>query len=232
MINDYLTLAKWRLGLGNLLAAAAGFALGAALPFNWPLFAATLIGLYFIIGSAAAFNNYFDMDIDARMARTRDRALPAGRLSPSQALVFGFALLIAGTALLWWYTNALALGTALTGFVFYVCLYTPLKRATPHTLWVGAVSGAMPPVVGYAAAAGTIDMYALALFAALYLWQLPHAFAISVYRFKEYENAGIPLFLHRAPSERSVQIAQKTFRYSLAILLVGCIAIPVLRFAL
>jgi protoheme IX farnesyltransferase len=225
-IDDYLTLAKWRLGLGNLLPAAAGFILGSGTSFDGGLFAATLLGLYFVIGSAAVFNNYLDVDIDARMERTRNRPLPAGRISPEHAFAFGAALLFAGYVVLLYYTNTLALGAAMVGFLFYLSLYTPLKRETPHTLWVGAVAGAMPPVVGYTAAAGVFDGYAFLLFIALYLWQIPHSLAISVYRFDEYKKAGIPLFIDVPPTERERVLARKVFRYSLVVLLLGCVAIP------
>ena len=213
---------------GNVLVAAAAFLFVSPELIDWPLFFILFVGLSLVISSACTFNNYFDRRLDAKMERTKNRALPAGRISPGSALVFGLVLLFFGVVVLY-QTNALALGAALLGFIVYVFLYTPLKPRTPHALWVGAVAGAMPPVVGYTAAANTLDLYALLLFVALFLWQIPHFLAIAVYRYEEYKAAGIPLFIKKNPSDKTKRLARVVFYLSLVVLLLACLALILQR---
>jgi len=220
MISTYVSLAKPRMVLGNVLVAAAAFIFAAPAVIPWVTFFFMFAGLSLVIGSGCVFNNYIDKGIDSRMERTKKRALVVGAVSGNSAIAFGSALLTAGTILLF-YTNLFALGTALLGFVAYVVFYTPLKHTSGQALFVGAVAGAIPPVVGYAAAAGTIDTTALILFALLYVWQLPHFVAIAMYRFDEYTAAGVPLLVQK-PSGKNKKRARMAFYASLVVLLLFC----------
>ena len=229
MIKTYYHLTKPGIIYGNTLAAVAGFFFAGEGPLDWPLLAATLVGLAAIIASACVFNNYADRHLDAKMERTKNRALVSGRISPRNALIFGLILLALGTLVLLLYTTLLALGTALFGFVVYVFWYTPLKPKSPNALFVGAIAGATPPVVGYTAVTGSFDIYAFFLFAALYLWQIPHFLAIAVYRYEEYKAAGIPLYITQPPGTSARRRARAVFYGSLVVLLLACLALILQR---
>jgi protoheme IX farnesyltransferase len=138
-------------------------------------------------------NNVLDRDIDARMERTKNRAIPSGRISVRSALVFACILGALGFGLLLLYTNFLATAVTLFGVVVYLCIYTPLKRTTRYSTIVGALAGAVPPVVGYAAVTNMLDVVAVALFLILVCWQMTHFFAISIFREGEYAAAGLPV---------------------------------------
>jgi len=227
VIEDFIELTKPRMTLSNVIVAAAAFAYGSHGPFNIGDFALLCVGLGLTVASGCALNNYFDRYIDSRMERTKLRALPAGRLRPAQALWWGAALFVLGAAVLMPLPPLAAL-SALAGFVSYVFVYTPLKPRTGLALFAGAFSGAMPPVVGYVAAGNGLDWVALILFAALYLWQIPHFLAISVYRYDEYTAAGVPLLVG-APGPRARRMARATFYASLIILLAFCVALILQR---
>lgn len=224
-MRAYYRLTKPGIVYGNALVAMAGFIYASNWPLHWALFAAMLAGLCLIIASACVLNNYFDRDIDANMARTVTRALVTGAVPLQSALIYGVALGIAGAALLFFFTNLLTLGVAVAGWVIYVFAYTPLKRLTPHALWVGALAGATPPVVGYVAVTNHIDSTALALFIFLCLWQVPHFLAIATYRHDEYSKAGVPLFITKTPSNRAKRWGRGIFYLSLVVLLVWCAAL-------
>ena len=215
--NQYLELTKPRLALGNLLVAGAAFIFGSPEVIDWNAFAFMFLGLWCVIGSACVFNNIYDRGIDAKMERTRSRALVTGIIAKTSAMLFGTALLMIGIGLLS-ATNIFALGAAAVGWATYVLWYTPLKHRSSLALYVGAVSGATPPVVGYAAAAGMLDWYAAGLFVILYLWQLPHFLAIARYRFDEYAAANVPLAVMRPTSDTQKLRARKIFYASLVVL--------------
>ncbi len=217
----YYNLTKPRMVYMNVIVAMAAFVFASHGGFDWHTFAAMAVGLAGVVASACAFNNYADRAMDAKMERTKQRALAAGQIAPAHALVFATALLVLGIYALH-YANPYALGSALTGFIVYVFIYTPLKPRTPYALYAGAVAGAMPPVVGYAAAAHTVDTMALALFAILFLWQIPHFLAIARYRYDEYTSAGVPLLVARPESEAERRRARTIFYLSLVVLVVVC----------
>jgi len=195
--KDYYDLAKPGLVYGNIVTVVAGFLLGvrvSSASVNGAVLAATIAGIFLVMASGCVFNNYIDRDIDARMARTKDRALVTGRVSGRAALVYGAALGVAGFGILLFYTNLAAAGAALVGFFFYVVMYSLWwKRRSPFGTVVGSVAGAVPPVVGYAAAAGRIDLAAALLFLIMVLWQMPHFYAIGIRRFGDYAAAGVPI---------------------------------------
>lgn len=151
----------------------------------------TLIGVALLVGGANALNMVYERDVDAKMARTRNRPLPTGRVSPAVAAVFGAGLGVASLPFLWGGGSPLTVGLSLLSYVLYVWAYTPLKRRSPLAILVGAVPGAMPPLLGWTAVTGTIDAGGAALFLVLFLWQLPHFVAISLFRAGEYEAAGL-----------------------------------------
>lgn len=228
-IKEYYRLAKPGIVYGNALVAAAGFLYVAHTPINWLLFLAMLVGLSLVMASACVCNNYADRDIDAAMVRTRSRPLVAGTIPLRSALIYGASLGIVGGALLFFYTTFLAFAVALVGFVLYVFLYTPLKHVSAHALWVGAVAGATPPVVGYVAITNSLDTTALWFFIFLFIWQVPHFLAIAVYRFEEYHAAGVPLFIKKAPSKGARKAGRLVFYASLVVLLVWCAALMLHR---
>ncbi|MDE2071670.1 MAG: protoheme IX farnesyltransferase [Patescibacteria group bacterium] len=228
---DYLSLIKPRMVLGNLLIAAAAFLL-ASPTIYWQQLEVMLAGLGLVIAGGCALNNWYDRAIDSKMARTATRVLPAGRIAPRRALVFGVLLVVIGFAILW-FTNPYALGAAVAGAAFYLLFYTPLKHHSGISLFVGAVAGATPPLVGYAAAAGHFDTLAWILFGGVYLWQLPHFIAISLYRFDEYAAAGVPLLVTGAPHSAAGRTAARaTFFASLIVLMGASLAVIIFRLAL
>lgn len=226
MFKDYIELAKPRMVLGNDLVAAAAFIFASRGAVEWPQFWLMLTGLSLVMGSACVFNNVHDRSLDARMARTKTRALAAGRIKPAYALALGTALLAGGIVALY-YINLLALGAALAGWIVYVLVYTPLKPRTPLALFAGALAGATPPLVGYAAAAHMLDWWAFALFMFMFLWQIPHFLAIARYRYDEYAAAGVPVLTAKPANEGERQRARIIFFSSLVVLLLFCAVLVV-----
>lgn len=193
MIKTYYMLTKPGIIMGNAITTAAGFALASKGHFDYWLFFATLMGLSLIIASAGVFNNYIDREMDAKMARTKSRALVKGLISSKNALLFATFLGIIGTFILAFYTNFLTVLVAFFGFFIYLVLYAFWKYRSFYGTLVGSLAGAVPPVVGYCAVSNHLDLGALLLFAILVLWQMPHFFAIAIYHLKDYANASIPV---------------------------------------
>lgn len=192
MINYYL-LTKPGIVLGNLVPFAAGFLLASKGVIHLEIFFAALLGLAFIMASACVFNNYIDRAKDRKMERTKNRALAAGLITPFNAILFAIMLGIIGNLILYYYTNSMAVAVANFGFFVYVILYSFWKGRTIYGTAIGSVAGAVPPVVGYCAVSHQFDAGALILFSMLVLWQMPHFFAIALYRFDDYAAAGIPV---------------------------------------
>lgn len=199
MINYYL-ITKPGIILGNLFTFAAGFLLGVRGPFPFLLFFITLMALGLVIASACVFNNYIDLDRDRQMKRTKNRPLVQGKISKEAALTFGTGLGLCGFALLYFFTNLPAFLFAAAGFFIYVLIYSLFKSHTIYGTAIGSLAGATPPVIGYAAAHGTLDLPALLLFVMLVLWQMPHFYAITLLYMKDYALAQIPVL----PLERGV----------------------------
>ncbi len=194
MFRDYYELTKPGIIYGNAVTALGGFLLASHWHPDLARGAEMLIGLALIIASGCVFNNYIDRDIDAKMERTKNRALPRGRVSGRAALVFGAILgLVGSIALL--QTNPLATAIAVGGLFFYIFPYSLwTKRYSSHATTVGAIAGAVPPVVGYTAVTNSIDAAAILLFIILVAWQIPHALGIAFRRADEYAAASIPVF--------------------------------------
>lgn len=194
MLKHYYELTKPGVLYGNALTTVAGFLMASKDGFNAVLFLATVFGSTLIIASATTINNYLDQDIDRLMTRTKNRILVVGLVKPRNALIFGILLGISGVTLLIAYVSWLVVFIGLVGFVVYVFLYGALsKRRSMHGTLVGSISGAMPILAGYAAAAGTIDAGGVIVFLILFFWQFPEFYSISIYRRKEYKAAGIPV---------------------------------------
>jgi heme o synthase len=192
-IRSYYLLTKPGIIRGNLFTATAGFLLGSMGIIDWVMLPVVLAGVALVIASGCVFNNYIDRGIDQKMKRTKKRALVTGAISGKAALAYGSALGLAGFALLAAFTNWLTVLVGAVGYIFYVVIYGIAKRKSPFGTVVGSVSGAIPPVAGYTAAAGMLDGGALILFAILTFWQMPHFYSIAMFRSKEYAAAGIPV---------------------------------------
>jgi protoheme IX farnesyltransferase len=191
-LGDYVALTKPRLNVLVVATSAAGFYLGANAPVDPLTFMATVIGTTLVAGGAAALNQLYERDTDAKMRRTRMRPLPDGRISPSEALVFGLLLSAAGLVLLLAYSTWLASLLALATLAIYLGIYTPLKRRSPLATIVGAVPGALPALIGWTAARG-ITLGGLSLFLIVFVWQMPHFMAISWLYRDDYAAAGFPM---------------------------------------
>jgi protoheme IX farnesyltransferase len=187
----YVVLTKPDVSFLVVMTTLAGFALGAVGPLDWWRMALTVIGTTLVAAGTSALNQYIERASDARMRRTASRPLPTGVLPPREALLFGAALVVTGTIGLFLATNALAAFLGLATSVTYLGLYTPLKTRTTWATLVGAFPGAMPPLIGWAAARGSLSLGAWVLFAILFLWQVPHFHAISWMYREDYARAGI-----------------------------------------
>jgi len=194
VLRDYLSLLKLRIVV-LLVATAVGAMLPAAHGFPHPLeVLAVILGGTFAAGGAHAINCWFDRDIDAAMPRTRRRPIPDGRIPAWHALVIGVVLNVLAFVVLGALANLLAAALALAGTLVYVFVYTVwLKRSTPQNIVIGGAAGAMPPLVGWAAVTGHLDLTALALFAVIFFWTPPHFWALAQLIRREYEEAGVPM---------------------------------------
>ncbi len=189
---DFLELTKPRITSLVLLTAAVGYAVGGVGAFSTFRFLLFMAGTALLCAGASALNQYCERDADARMVRTSRRPLPAGRLRPEEALAFGVALSGAGLAMLT-FVNPLTLLLGAISLASYVLAYTPLKRVTSLCTVVGAVPGALPPLMGWAAARGSLGPAGWGLFAILFLWQLPHFLAIGWLYRDDYARGGFPM---------------------------------------
>src|SRR5580765_3815382 len=190
---DYLELTKPRLNFLVVATSAAGYYLGSTGAIDIVSMAEAVAGTALVAGGAAALNQLYERDTDALMRRTRTRPLPAGRVTPQDARVFGLALSAAGLVLLAARANWLSAGLALATLFTYLVIYTPMKRRTPLSTIVGAVPGALPALIGWTASHGAIDRSGAALFAIVFCWQLPHFMAIAWLYREDYAKAGFPM---------------------------------------
>lgn len=207
-VRVYLELTKPRILVMVLVTTALGFLLGKGAHASVGLLSLTLLGVGIATGGAAVLNNYLDRDFDAKMARTRERALPAGLIEPLRALTFGVGLVLAGVLLLVLGVNLLTGFLVLLAAFLYVLVYTPLKRVTWWNTTFGAIPGALPPMAGWAAATGHLSAGAWALFAILFAWQHPHFFAIAWMFRDDYRAAGFKMLPVIEPTgRRTVRLA-------------------------
>jgi protoheme IX farnesyltransferase len=193
-IKNYVLVSKPGIVFGNLISAAGGFLLASKGRVDGLALTATLIGISLAVASGCVLNNCVDREIDRKMIRTRHRALARGLIKLPIAVAYAAILGLAGLALLWAATNLLAVGIVLAGLVIYVGVYSLyLKPNSVYAALIGSLAGAAPPLAGYCAVTGRFDLGAVILLSIFSLWQMPHCYAIAVYRFADYMNAAIPV---------------------------------------
>jgi len=206
-MQRFLSITKPGIIVGNVITLAGAFFLASHLVSSISisslllLFVLTLLGMSFVIASGCVFNNVIDRDIDGLMERTRSRVLVKGLVSVPAALSYAVLLGLSGLVILYFATNPLTAGVALFGLVVYVCVYSLYaKRHSVYGTIIGGVAGAIPPVVGYCALTNRLDLGAMVLFSILFFWQIPHSYAIAIYRLADYEHANIPVL----PTQRGI----------------------------
>lgn len=203
MLRALWDLTKPKINLSVLVTTLSGYLLAGPTEHAWHLLA-SLLGVALLVGAANTLNCVWEADIDAKMTRTQTRPLPQGRITKSQALLFGMGLMLFSFAWLGFFSNTLTLLLSVASLVLYVLAYTPLKPRSSLALFVGAVPGAMPPLLGWTANTGTIDPPGVMLFLILFVWQIPHFIAISLFRSEEYALAGLKLL----PQEFGIRAAK------------------------
>jgi protoheme IX farnesyltransferase len=193
-IKSYYILTKPGIVRGNVMAGAAGYLLASGRSLDLNALIGLIVGMSLVIGSSCVVNNYLDRKIDTKMQRTQKRPLVTGEISTKNAITYGIILGIIGFSVLlattYWLTSMLGL----VGVIFYVAVYGYAKRQSKWGTLVGSISGAIPPVAGYVAGAGTLDLTAGLLFLILAVWQMPHFYAIALFRKADYAKAGIPVW--------------------------------------
>lgn len=221
-IRAYYQLTKPGIIYGNLFTAAGGFLFGAIMRVDILLLIEALVGMALVMASACTINNYLDRDIDKVMKRTKRRALVTGVITPRSALIYAAILGISGIGILAIFTNALTAWLGVIGLISYAFVYTFAKRKTVHGTLVGTLPGALPPVAGYTAATGKLDISALLLFLIMVFWQMAHFYAIAIMSLKDYKAAKIPVM----PAVygiwiTKVQLMMYTAAFMLSIVLLG-----------
>lgn len=219
----YLELTKPRITALVVFTTAAGLWLAPSRPaLHTALF--TIVSTALVVAAANVLNMYLERDTDALMPRTMRRPLPSGRLAPGRALAFGLVLAAVSVPLLTAAAGAIPGLLAAIALVSYVLLYTPMKQRTAASLLVGAMAGAMPPLIGWTAATGRLDLPGLLLFAVLFLWQVPHFLAITLFRRREYAAAGLIVQPNEPGGER--EALRNIVLYTLALVAVSLMFIP------
>ena len=213
-LSDYVSLAKPRLAGLVMTTVLIGMLLAPG-ELTFFLSIKSMFFVFLVVGGACSLNCYMEKDVDALMERTKDRPLPTGRLSTKEVLTFGIAISVVGFAGLFLYVNALTAILAIVAWVFYLALYTPIKTRSDSALYFGAIPGAIPPLLGWTTVTGRMDALAWILFGFLFVWQLPHFLAISIYYLKDYSAANIKIVPQRKGGRKtSIDI----FVYTLALL--------------
>lgn len=198
-LKEYVRLTKPRISLLIVISTAVGYCYGAGSTFNFLTFLHALIGTTLLSSGAATLNQWMERTWDARMNRTRTRPIPAGKVKARDALLFGIALNVAGALELWFFCNGLAGALGMLTSAGYLLAYTPLKRKHAVCTTIGALPGAMPPLIGFAAASSRLGMDAWVLFSILFLWQFPHFHAIAWMYREDYERAGVKMLAVARP---------------------------------
>lgn len=192
-IADYVSLTKPRLNFLVVATSAAGYYLGASAPIDFVHMFIAVLGTALVAGGSAVLNQVYERDTDALMRRTRLRPLPDQRVDPGEARVYGLVLATGGIVMLALRINLLAAEIAVVTLASYLIVYTPMKRRSPASTLVGAVPGALPPLIGWAASTGTMSIGGWSLFAIVFFWQIPHFMAIAWLYRDDYAKAGFPM---------------------------------------
>lgn len=222
-LSAYVELTKPRVNFLVVVTAAAGFYMGSGGRIDFLLLLHTLLGTALVAGGSAALNQYLERDLDGRMRRTWGRPLPSGRLTPVEAFLFGSGLLSLGSIYLLLLVNGMTAVLGLATAFLYLSVYTPLKTRTSYCTAIGSIPGALPPLMGWAGATGTLDLRALGLFLILLLWQFPHFLAISWAYRRDYQKGGFSMLSGADPDGR--RTAVRIMLYSL--ILFGASLLPV-----
>ena len=212
---DFVTLTKPRLNFLVLFTTLAGMYIAAPEGVPAAILLHALVGTALVAGGAAALNQVWEGETDGLMRRTQTRPIPGGRLRTSDGTIFGVLLSAGGLIELAWKVNQISAAVAAATLVSYVLIYTPLKKRTPLATLIGAIPGALPPVIGWAAATGTISLPAFVLFGIVFLWQMPHFLAIAWLYREDYSRAGIPLLPVLEPDGR--RTGQQALLYAAAL---------------
>ncbi len=221
---DFVELTKARIGTFVVISTAVGYVLASPSGIDVLRLIHTLLATFLVSSGVCALNHYLERDYDARMVRTADRPLPAGRLLPEQAFILGLTLLAVGLIYLVGWVNVATALVGLVTAVVYLIAYTPLKRVTVHNTLVGAISGALPPVGGWTAAQGELGLGALVLFAILFLWQFPHFYSIAWMYRDDYARSGYRMLA--VEDKEGDRTAHQMVVYSL--ILLPCSLLPAL----
>jgi protoheme IX farnesyltransferase len=218
-LTDYAQLTKLRLSLLVVFSAAMAFIMGSDGATDWIRFLLLITGGFLVTGSANAFNQVMEKDLDKLMDRTVDRPLPGHRMQPREAVIVAVVIGIAGLFILFRYMN---LASGILGFIAlisYTIMYTPMKRISPFAVFIGAIPGAIPPLLGYVAATNQFDTTAWVLFSIQFLWQFPHFWAIAWVLDDDYRKAGFELL--PSPGGRDKASAFQAFVYSFSLVPAG-----------
>jgi protoheme IX farnesyltransferase len=218
-LTDYAQLTKMRLSLLVVFSAAMSFIMGSGGSVEWVKLVLLVLGGFLVTGSANAFNQIMEKDLDKLMTRTLSRPLPDERMKSSEALWLALIMGVSGLFILTWFMNMASGILGLIALASYTVMYTPLKRVTPFAVFVGAFPGAIPTLLGYVAASGTFDTTAWVLFSIQFIWQFPHFWAIAWVMDDDYRKAGFELL----PSKggRNQASAFQAFVYAFSLLPVG-----------
>lgn len=221
--RHYLELTKPRLSFMSVITAMVGYL--AALPFwDWARTIYLMLGTALCAGGVAALNQWMESELDAKMKRTADRPIPTGAVQPGSAFVVGWLMCVAGLAVLFRQVNGMSAFLALATIVAYLAIYTPAKKWSRWNTEIGAISGALPPMIGWAAAGRSNDPLGWSLFAILYTWQMPHFFSLAWTYRQDYAVAGMQMISVADPGGR--RTARRAFIW--AVLLVAASALPTL----
>ena len=224
-VADYIALAKPRLNSLVVATSAAGFYLGSEGAIDYPGLAAAVVGTALAAAGASAFNEIYSRDTYGLSRRTRKRPLPDGRMQVGEAAWFAAAISLLGLVALAWGNNVSAAAVALTTLLFYTVVYTPLKIRSWTATLVGAIPGALPPVIGWTAARGSISIGAIVLFSIVFCWQIPHFFAIAWMYKDEYGRAGFPFLPNIDQDGR--RTARQVVGYTAALFLVSVVPVTI-----
>ena len=221
LYKDFVEITKARLSISVVVSTIAGYLLGfnESQPFQWTVLFLLIIGGYCMVGASNVFNQIIEIELDAKMDRTKNRPLPSGRISKQNAFVLGCILTILGLAILYNVNSKTAMFGAISIFM-YVSLYTPLKTLTPLSVFVGAFPGAIPFMLGWVAATGYFGIESGTLFIIQFFWQFPHFWAIGWFLYDDYKKAG---FFMLPTGERDKKTALQTILYTIWMILASII---------
>ena len=218
-ISAYRELVKFRLSFLVAFSSAFGFALAQPRQIDWVGLLWLSLAGFLLSGASITINQVIEKHLDAKMKRTQNRPLPTGRLSSAEAIAFAVFIGLASLIILWLTTNPLTTGLALLSMVLYSFVYTPLKRVGPIAVFVGAIPGALPPLLGWTAVTGVLSVEALLIFAIQFIWQFPHFWAIAWVADEDYQEAGFKLLPGKG--EKNMRTAAQIMTYTLFLLPLG-----------